>query len=118
MNIKIKSIFVLLFVLNVLVLGAVLFLWVKSDLQLQASKKIIKNQNLKLFTASELSKFNGVDPKLPIYLALDGYVYDITSGVEFYKVGGPYHDLAGKDASQELYLVGGDIIRRKYSIVG
>lgn len=74
--------------------------------------------HLKTFTSKELSTFNGVDPKLPIYLALDGNVYDVSKGKEFYRLGGPYHDLAGKDSSAELHLVGGDIIRRKYPVIG
>ena len=118
MSKKIKSVFIALIVLNCIVLGTVAFLWIKSDLQVQASKKTNQVQNVKTFTISELAKYNGIDPKLPIYLALDGYVYDISKGAEFYKVGGAYHDLAGKDSSVDLHLVGGGIIKRKYPIVG
>jgi len=75
-------------------------------------------QSLPKFTPEELKKYNGTDPKLPIYLALDGNVYDVTKGKEFYIIGGPYHYLAGKDSSFELHIVGGDIIKRKYSIIG
>jgi len=118
MSKRVKSVFLVLIVLNLTVLGIVAFLWIKSDFQVQASKKTNIIQNLKTFSLSELAKYNGIDPKLPIYLALDGFVYDISKGSEFYKVGGPYHDLAGKDSSVDLHLVGGGIIKRKYPIVG
>lgn len=117
MSKKVKSIFIILVALNIIILGIVSYLWIKSNLFVQAYKT--NNSKIyKVFTASELAKYNGVDPKLPIYLALDGYIYDISKGREFYQVGGPYHDLAGKDSSKELHLVGGGIIKRKYPIVG
>ena len=73
---------------------------------------------LRTYTEAELAQYTGVDPIKPILLALDGSVYDVTAGKEFYQPGGSYHDLAGKDSSAELHLVGGDIIKRKYPIVG
>lgn len=72
----------------------------------------------KIFTVNELRQYNGEDPSKPIYLALDGFVYDVTAGKEFYQKGGSYHDLAGRDASQDLHLFGGGIIKRKYPIIG
>ena len=118
MNRKMKVIFTLLIILNLLVLGVVSYLWIQSDLSVKASKNRTANKNIKQFTLKELALYNGVDPKRPIYLALDGYVYDVTKGKEYYEVGGPYHDLAGRDASKELHLVGGGIIKRKYPIIG
>lgn len=79
---------------------------------------VADSKSLPGFTALMLKKYNGTDPTLPIYLALDGYVYDVTKGKEFYVSGGPYHYLAGKDSSFELNMVGGDIIKRKYPIIG
>ena len=114
---KVKLVFITLVILNIIVLGIVSFLWIKSDLFAQ-THKTSGAKIYKVFTAPELAKYNGADPKLPIYLALDGYIYDISKGREFYQVGGPYHDLAGKDSSKELHLVGGGIIKRKYQVVG
>jgi len=113
-----KTIFFALIVVNVVVLGIVGYVWIKSDMQVQASKQSSNNKNLKKFSTAELAKYNGVDPNIPIYLGLDGFVYDISKGREFYKVGGPYHDLAGKDSSKDLHLVGEGIIKRKYPVVG
>jgi predicted heme/steroid binding protein len=74
--------------------------------------------NLKTYTAAELKKYDGSDPSLPIYLAMDSYVYDITKGKTYYQPGGAYHSLAGKDSSVELHFAGGGIISSKYPIIG
>lgn len=118
MNKKVKTVFLILVILNIMVLGSVSYLWIQSDRKVNAIKNGSHNTNLKKFTLAELARYNGGDSTLPIYLALDGYVYDVTKGREFYQVGGPYHDLAGRDASKELHLVGGGIIKRKYPVVG
>jgi predicted heme/steroid binding protein len=115
---KAKNIFILLIILNIFVLGTVGFMWIKSENQVQAKKNTGQSHTLKVFTANELAQYDGVNPKLPIYLALDGLVYDISKGREFYQIGGPYHDLAGKDSSKELHFAGGGIIKRKYPVVG
>ncbi|ORX89194.1 cytochrome b5, partial [Basidiobolus meristosporus CBS 931.73] len=49
---------------------------------------------------SELSLYNGEDPKLPVYIAIDGEVYDVTPGKEFYGKGGGYGFFSGRDASR------------------
>jgi len=72
----------------------------------------------KTFTVEELAHYDGSDPTKPIYLALNGLVYDITAGKKYYEPGGSYHWLAGKDSSTDLNLIGGDIIKRKYPVVG
>uniref|UniRef100_A0A8D2PZU3 Cytochrome b5 heme-binding domain-containing protein n=1 Tax=Zosterops lateralis melanops TaxID=1220523 RepID=A0A8D2PZU3_ZOSLA len=36
----------------------------------------------------------------PIYLAVKGVVFDVTSGKEFYGKGAPYNALAGKDSTR------------------
>ena len=69
---------------------------------------------LPVFTEEDLRTHDGTNPALPIYLGLDGYVYDVTLGKEYYALGGRYHDLAGKDSSQALRFMGGDIIKEKY----
>lgn len=74
--------------------------------------------DLPVFTRTDLARYNGTDVALPIYVGLDGYVYDVTPGKEFYIPGGTYHAIAGTDASSELRLFGGDIIREKYKIIG
>ena len=77
-----------------------------------------EDKTLPIFTESDLRTYDGTDPALPIYIGLDGYVYDVTLGKEYYAAGGRYHDLAGKDSSQALRFMGGDIIKEKYSKIG
>ncbi|PKU48898.1 hypothetical protein llap_754 [Limosa lapponica baueri] len=36
----------------------------------------------------------------PIYLAVKGVVFDVTSGKEFYGKGAPYNALVGKDSTR------------------
>lgn len=69
-------------------------------------------------STNELKRYDGTDPNLPIYIGLDGLIYDVTAGKEFYQPGGVYHFLAGKDSSTELHIAGSDIIKRKYQVVG
>ena len=77
------------------------------------------SSDLPQITAMQLQKYNGDDPNIPIYLALDGYVYDFSEGRnDFYGPDQSYHDLVGKDSSALLNIIGGDIIKRKYMIVG
>ncbi len=84
----------------------------------KAENLVFDNKNLESFTPDELVYYNGTNPERPIYLGLDGLVYDVTIGQEYYKLGGKYHALAGRDASLELHLVGAGIVRRKYPVIG
>lgn len=74
--------------------------------------------SLPLFTSEILAKYDGSDPSLPIYIAFEGNVYDVTPGKSYYEPGGTYHFLAGSDGTALLSVIGGDIIKKKYSVVG
>ncbi|KAI5360529.1 putative cytochrome b5-like heme/steroid binding domain-containing protein [Septoria linicola] len=54
-----------------------------------------------VFTPPQLEPFNGRDGK-PIYFAVKGKVFDVSSGRNFYGPGGPYENFAGRDASRGL----------------
>lgn len=85
----------------------------------QKSQEVnIDNSQLRSFTLEELSKYNGEDASQPIYIGFNGYVYDVTEGSKFYSKGKSYNYLVGKDSSDQLNLIGGDIIKRKYQIIG
>ncbi|KAF2843532.1 cytochrome b5 [Patellaria atrata CBS 101060] len=56
-------------------------------------------------TDTELSAYDGSDPSKPIYLALNGSIYDVTAGRETYSPGGSYHFFAGHDAAR-AFLTG------------
>ena len=53
------------------------------------------------FTPRTLLPFNGQN-NAPVYLAVRGRVFDVTSGRQFYGPGGPYSNFAGRDASRGL----------------
>ncbi|XP_036883503.1 neudesin [Sturnira hondurensis] len=55
---------------------------------------------VRLFTEEELAGYGGEEEDRPIYLAVKGVVFDVTSGKEFYGRGAPYNALAGKDATR------------------
>ncbi|KAG0759387.1 hypothetical protein G6F29_004453 [Rhizopus arrhizus] len=59
----------------------------------------------RIFTEKELLKYDGTDPSLPIYLAIDGEVFDVTKGRGWYGKGGSYHHFSGKDAAR-AYVTG------------
>ncbi|OAL49523.1 cytochrome b5 [Pyrenochaeta sp. DS3sAY3a] len=53
------------------------------------------------FTPPSLFPYNGLNG-MPVYLAVRGRVFDVTSGRNFYGPGGPYANFAGRDASRGL----------------
>ncbi|WPG98855.1 Hypothetical protein R9X50_00165300 [Acrodontium crateriforme] len=55
----------------------------------------------RVFTPPELLPFNGQN-NAPVYLAVRGRVFDVSSGRNFYGPGGPYANFAGRDASRGL----------------
>ncbi|CAG8551704.1 cytochrome b5 [Rhizophagus irregularis] len=58
-----------------------------------------------IFSEAELAKYDGSDPNLPIYIAMNGEVFDVTAGKHYYGKGGGYNFFAGKDASR-AYITG------------
>ncbi|MBE3046164.1 cytochrome b5 domain-containing protein [Candidatus Bathyarchaeota archaeon] len=58
-----------------------------------------------MLTPEELAGYDGTDPSKPIYLAINGTIYDVTPGARIYGPGGSYHWFAGCDASR-AYVTG------------
>jgi predicted heme/steroid binding protein len=56
-------------------------------------------------TDIELTKYDGSDPTKPIYLALNGTIYDVSASPQTYGPGGSYHFFAGRDAAR-AFLTG------------
>ncbi|KAJ1958563.1 hypothetical protein GGI12_004699 [Dipsacomyces acuminosporus] len=52
------------------------------------------------FTQQELAQYDGSDPTKPLLLAIEGDVYDVTSGWAFYGPGSSYSLFAGRDSSR------------------
>lgn len=51
-------------------------------------------------TLEELEPFNGEDEDKPIYIAIDGTIFDVSASPKFYGPGGGYHIFAGRDATR------------------
>lgn len=82
-------------------------------------KVLVDSANLKSFTPESIKEFDGIDLNKPVYIAYEGYVYDVSPGRdEFYNKDMPYHYLTGRDSTTELTIAGGGIIKNKYKIVG
>ncbi|EGO56043.1 hypothetical protein NEUTE1DRAFT_64300 [Neurospora tetrasperma FGSC 2508] len=56
-------------------------------------------------TPAELAAFDGTDESKPIYLAINGTIYDVSANRRTYGPGGSYHVFAGVDASR-AYVTG------------
>ncbi|KAJ1928096.1 hypothetical protein IWQ60_002356 [Tieghemiomyces parasiticus] len=53
-----------------------------------------------VLNGTELARYDGSDPSLPIYIAINGRVYDVSESDHYYGPGGSYHFFAGKDAAR------------------
>ncbi|KAI5813979.1 hypothetical protein BZA77DRAFT_250712 [Pyronema omphalodes] len=51
-------------------------------------------------TESELSLYNGSNSSLPIYLAINGSIFDVSSNPSMYGPGGGYSHFSGRDAAR------------------
>lgn len=63
----------------------------------------INMTSLPIFTRSQLSLYNGIE-KPEVYVAIRGYIYDVSHNISNYGPGRPYHKLVGKDVSRLLGL--------------
>lgn len=50
---------------------------------------------------ADLAPFNGENGR-PLYVGVNGKVFDVTEGADFYGAGGPYHAFTGRDATVML----------------
>ncbi|KAL1957469.1 hypothetical protein VTO42DRAFT_5932 [Malbranchea cinnamomea] len=51
-------------------------------------------------TPSQLARYDGSDPNLPIYVAINGTIYDVSRSPHMYGPGGGYSFFAGRDATR------------------
>ncbi|WPG98985.1 Hypothetical protein R9X50_00178700 [Acrodontium crateriforme] len=61
---------------------------------------LLSTNNELVLTESQLKAYTGADPNKPIYLAIDGVIYDVSSSPRFYGPGGHYNHFTGRDASR------------------
>jgi predicted heme/steroid binding protein len=65
------------------------------------AKTHVKDENgLLVLTPEELNLYDGTSSHLPIYLAINGKVFDVSKGRQFYGPEGGYSVFAGRDASR------------------
>lgn len=55
-----------------------------------------------IWKEEELAQYNGRDPDGPILLGVDGTVFNVWKGRNFYGPAGEYHVMAGRDATRLL----------------
>ncbi|XP_026881306.1 neudesin isoform X2 [Electrophorus electricus] len=55
-----------------------------------------------MFTDEELRSYDGSEDGQPIYMAIKGIVFDVTSGKRFYGKDAPYNALVGKDSTRAV----------------
>jgi predicted heme/steroid binding protein len=60
---------------------------------------VAKGQELSI-TEAELRAYDGTDDSKPIYLAIDGTIFDVSASPAFYGPGGHYHHFTGRDATR------------------
>eukprot|EP00871_Galdieria_phlegrea_P003141 jgi/Galph1/3828/GphlegSOOS_G2465.1 len=55
---------------------------------------------LKVFTLEQLGQYDGSDPNQPIYISIQGNVFDVSKGRRHYRKGETYNCLVGREASR------------------
>ncbi|KKK15925.1 hypothetical protein P175DRAFT_0431262 [Aspergillus ochraceoroseus IBT 24754] len=53
-----------------------------------------------ILTPDQLALHDGTDPSLPIYLAINGTIFDVSANPHTYGPGGGYHFFTGRDATR------------------
>lgn len=119
-NIKNKLLLLILLLANIIVVSLIINTISKGRINENSNvlAESFNTDNLPSFTVNDLAKYSGDDISRPIYIGFEGKVYDVTTGHNYYDINGPYHFLAGKDSTEILLLVGGDIIKSKYPVIG
>jgi predicted heme/steroid binding protein len=67
-------------------------------------RRILPSQDT-LFTDTHLAEFDGTRQNKPVYIGIDGIVYDVSTNRATYGPGGSYHMMAGRDAAR-AYVTG------------
>ena len=81
---------------------ATLYFYVPRALSIRQGEEFETLPKKEKWTLEEIAKFNGESEKSPILMGIDGKVYDVTQGREYYGKDGGYRVLAGRDATRLL----------------
>ncbi|XP_048344712.1 neudesin isoform X2 [Sphaerodactylus townsendi] len=77
-----------------------------------------RQRPVRLFTELELARYDGQEEGQPIYIAVKGVVFDVTSGKEFYGKGAPYNVLVGKDSTRGIAKMSLDPVDLTHDTMG
>ncbi|XP_066475335.1 neudesin isoform X1 [Tiliqua scincoides] len=77
-----------------------------------------RDRPVRLFTEAELARYDGQEENQPIYLAVKGVVFDVTSGKEFYGKGAPYNALVGRDSTRGIAKMSLDPVDLTHDTMG
>lgn len=58
--------------------------------------------DMRIFASGELAEYDGSDPEKPIYMAIKGVVFDVSTGADFYGKGASYNALVGMDSTRAV----------------
>ena len=101
---KVSRAFILWSVAAVLIAGLLIFTLIRqftnpfaNPNHSETAKATIKPKPL--LTEEELSKHDGSNPSIPIYISILGRVYDVDKGRRHYEVGSGYNVFAGRDST-------------------
>lgn len=88
-------------------IGAVLVVgstraWAEPARDVPLADSVLRAAAKKRFSAEELARHDGSDPKRPILIAVRGIVFDVSEGGRFYATGSRYQALAGRDSSRAV----------------
>lgn len=86
-----------MFYARIVVLYALLSICSTNESKIKTAQKPVR-----LFTEEELQRYDGSEVGQPIYMAIKGVVFDVTTGKEFYGKGAPYNALVGKDSTRAV----------------
>jgi len=87
---------------------------VSGQLTESASQTQVTDSSQKIFTAEELSKYDGQDG-MPAYVAVDGLVYDMS---RVFRSGTHFEHIAGQELTEEFYSFHVKSEITKYPVVG
>ncbi|KYO43631.1 neudesin [Alligator mississippiensis] len=73
---------------------------------------------VRLFTEPELARYSGQQEGQPIYMAVKGVVFDVSSAKEFYGKGAPYNALVGKDSTRGVAKMSLDLADLTHDTTG
>ncbi|CEP22792.1 unnamed protein product [Cyberlindnera jadinii] len=101
---------ILRMVLGILLLNMMVSWWMTGSLTYGYKGKLLQRHfwYYQLFgsrvsiTEDELLQFNGSDASKPLYIAINGTVWDVSSNPRSFGAGGSYGSFAGKDVARAL----------------